>query len=306
VISRLNLLMRARRKAGRVGRYLRMMAQYDRARRAGVLPRPIVIVCQNRTGSTFLNRLFGAHPQCWTYTHGSHQEAMREEDCPHWLSGQPFLRRWRVKHCPPWQRHQTRVWMASMAKGSPFGVFKIPHALAKVLSLQDVVPDLQPVLLVRHPAAQVASAIATNNPPDNLRVTADALIQFLENERSQVRRLQTVRYESLLARPAETFSGLCAALGLDAQPQLIAKCVDEVGVVPGSFSHVRTVPDFLRDRVARLCRLLDYDWEPRAEVPGGLSAGARCARQTRIDAETGVALHSARERPFRGAQGDTY
>lgn len=257
--SRLNLLMRARRKAGRVGRYLRMMAEYKRARRAGVLPRPIVIVCQNRTGSTLLNRLFGAHPQCWTYTQGSHQEVMREEDCPHWLSGQPFLRRWRIKRCPRFERHQTRVWMASLASGFPFGVFKIPHALAKVLSLQDVVPDLQSVLLVRHPAAQVASAIKTNNPPENLRVTADALVEFLQHERSRVRRLQTVRYEDLVARPVEAFGGLCAALGMDARPPLIAGCIERVGVVPGTFSNVRTVPDFMRDRVATLCRLLEYD-----------------------------------------------
>ena len=66
----LNLIKIIIRKIGRAGRYLVMFVSSQVSKYRNATPRPIFIVCQNRTGSTFLNSLFGAHPQVWTYTEG--------------------------------------------------------------------------------------------------------------------------------------------------------------------------------------------------------------------------------------------
>lgn len=238
-----------------------MAADYRRDRLAGTLPTPVFIVCQNRTGSTFLNRLFGEHPECWTYREGSHQEAMRQEDCPRWLSGQPFLERWRIRDCSWVQRWQTPRWLAAMAGPHPFGVFKIPHALTKVAAISRIVPQARFVLLVRHPAAQVASALAKNNRVEQLKVTADVLIRFLSEERKGINHLSILRYEDLLASPAATFGGLCASLGMNAAPTVIERCIERIGVQPGRGPDWTRVPAEMLQRVRKLCALLDYDPE---------------------------------------------
>jgi hypothetical protein len=258
-IPRAAILRRARRKAGRIGRYLAMAADYRRAQREGTLPKPVFIVCQNRTGSTFLNRLFGEHPECWAFREGSHQEAMDHEDCPRWLTRQDFVYRWQITKCPLIERWQTPVWLARMAAGYPYGVFKVPHALAKVLAIQQIVPDVQFVLLVRHPAAQIASALAKNNTLSQLRVTADVLTRFLRDERRRVAHLSIVRYEDLVAKPVERFGALCASLGMKAERAMIERCVARVGVRPGRGPERCRVPVEMRQRARGLCDLLDYN-----------------------------------------------
>lgn len=255
---------RIRRKAGRIRRYAGMWRDYRIARRDAALPVPIFIVCQNRTGSTFLNRLFGHHPQCWTYRLGSHQEAMDHEDCPRWLSRQPFVRRWQVKRPPPSERFQTPLWLAHMARGYPFGVFKVPHYLAKVLALQEIVPQARFVLLLRNPAAQITSALATRNTRTYIRAVADATEYFLVHERDQVRNLTTVRYEDLTECPHETFAALCRSLGMASDTDVVANCIDQVGIVPGREPEDCTVPDWAAVHVKRLCQLMGY---PEPAVP---------------------------------------
>lgn len=257
-IPRTAILRRAKRKAGRMRRYLAMASGYRTAKRQGSLPRPVFLVCQNRSGSTFLNRLFGAHPACWTYTEGAHQEAMNERDCPRWLSGQPYMRRWQIKSPSLIDRCQTPVWLAAMAQGHAFGIFKIPHALAKVVALQRIVPEARFVLLVRHPAAQVASALSRGNRPEHLRMKADVLIRFLSHEIDKVKDLLMVRYEDLLASPTECFGKLCWDLGMDANTEVIQNCVDAVGVRPGRRSEGCKVPLSMKYRIEKLCRLLGY------------------------------------------------
>ena len=220
-----SIIQRSIRKSGRVSRHLKMMAAYQYHKQLGALPKPVFIVCQNRTGSTFLNRLFGAHPQSWTYVEGPHQEAMRHRDCPNWLRGQAFLTRWQIYDTTTIERFQTRAWIACMARGMPFGVFKIPHAMTKMIPLQEIVHDIQFVLLIRHPYDQINSALATNNSSDYLKITADALIKLYKEQYAQIRNIRTIRYEDIINNPIEEFGGLCEALGMDNTDDVISGCI---------------------------------------------------------------------------------
>ena len=172
--------------------YTYMIVSYYLDKLRGLNAMPVFIVCQNRTGSTFLNKIFGEHPDAWTYRGGDHQEAMRDEYCPKWLRGQAFMTRWKIEKCPPIQRIQTKVWMAWMSRGHKYGVFKIPHALTKVLELQSIVPDMQFVLLVRNPYGQINSSLATDNPREFMEVTSNALAKFLKYQHEKTSRVSIV------------------------------------------------------------------------------------------------------------------
>jgi hypothetical protein len=138
-------------------------------------------------------------------------------------------------------------------------VFKIPHALTKVPELSRIVPDVQFVLIHRHPAAQIASAVATGNPAMNLAVTADALIRFLRQQPHDDPRLKMLRYEDLIADPVNRFGRLCEELGMESTPEMIRSCVKSVGVLPGRGPRCSDVPPEMQSRAEELCQLLGYE-----------------------------------------------
>ena len=183
---------------------------------------------------------------------------MRHRDCPGWLRGSAFLTRWKIYKCPVFQRFQTRAWLAWMAKGWKFGVFKIPHALTKVIPLQDIVPNIHFILLIRHPYAQIASAIATDNPLEYLKETADALIKLYQEQYSSIRNITVARYEDIIDEPNKEFKRICDAIGLDSSDEVIDNCIDLVGVKKGQYSNEIEIPDYMQKRAMKLCEIQDY------------------------------------------------
>ena len=238
---------------------VRLAIRHQRARRSNAIAKPVFIVCQNRVGSTFLNRLLSAHPECWAFTEGVHQEAMDHTACPPWLSRTPFLDRWRVKTCGFIEAAWTKFWLGAVSAHHKAGVFKIPHALTKTHALQEIVPDVAFVLLVRNPVSQVGSALATGNSLDNLVVTAEALLEFLSKEMNQVRQLHVVKYEDLTSAPDERLAEICDFIGIDSSENVVRQCIDHVGVTSSPEYEDLSVPECVQDHVREIATLLDYE-----------------------------------------------
>ncbi|MFF4587249.1 sulfotransferase family protein [Streptomyces sp. NPDC001388] len=89
--------------------------------------------------------------------------------------------------------------------------------------LQRCWPGARYVLLLRHPAAVVASLTSRRKDPDHEAVRAEVLgyAEKLEEARQNLVHAHVVRYEELTAEPERVVRGLCAYLGVPWEPAML-------------------------------------------------------------------------------------